>query len=84
MALGLTTIHTHITTKGQISVTRSTGPQMLFGHRENMQTLTERPLVPHGGPGTTKIPSDLRGVEIGAVRQACGAGAAQPQHLLPE
>lgn len=42
------------------------------------------PLVPQGGPRTTKIPSDLRGVEIGSMRQAFGAGAAQPQHLLPE
>lgn len=57
---------------------------MLLGHRENMQTLTERSLVPQGGPRATKIPSDLRGVEIGSVRQAFGAGAAQPQHLLPE
>lgn len=31
-----------------------------------------------------ELRSDLRGVGIGSVRQAPGAGAAQAQHLLPE
>lgn len=31
-----------------------------------------------------KLRSDLRGVGIGSMRQASGAGAAQAQHLLPE
>lgn len=55
MALGLAAIHTHVTTKGQIRVTPSTGPQVLQGHRENMQTLTEgAPGPPEGDPGPPK------------------------------